>query len=285
MTTRSAALRPVLVTGATSALVAPLERMLRSAGHSVVLTSRSSGRRVDLTDSSEIDRLLEEVRPSAVAHLAAMVGPACEADPRAAEAVNVDASARLAERARHVGVERFVLASTAAVYAEPAGAHSERDATGNPPSVYGRTKLAAEMSVREALSGSSVQHTAARIFNVWGDGYPTSLPERLRARRGAVVLRGLDGFVRDYVHVEDVAAVLVDLLLPGSVSDAPVVLNVGTGVGTSNRDLVERLGLVQGVDYELGEPLTSRSVADVALLRQWRGHVPETLPTAALSDD
>lgn len=272
----------VLITGASSGLVPPLARRLRAAGMDVVVSSRTLGLRADLSDLRQIDRLLQDVRPTAVVHLGALVGRACEDDPRAAEVINVEATGRIAHLARELGVERLVLASTAAVYPESTDPHSEDETVGVPATVYGRTKLAAEQVVREFLDGSSVEHVTARLFNVWGSAYPGALPVRLRARGDKVQLRGLDEFVRDYVHVDDVAEVLGDLLRPDGPNQTPTLLNVATGVPVSNRDLLRGQDLIEGVDYEIRSPLVSRSVADVTTLKRWWGRVPGTLPTTQL---
>jgi UDP-glucose 4-epimerase len=87
---------------------------------------------------------------------------------------------------------------------------------------------------------------AARLFNVFGPGEtnPHVLPDILRQLREGNVLRlgNLDPR-RDYVHARDVA----DALVRCGAHDGPeTIFNVGTGVGTSVRELVATLADVLG---------------------------------------
>jgi nucleoside-diphosphate-sugar epimerase len=75
-------------------------------------------------------------------------------------------------------------------------------------------------------------------------------------------------FVRDYVHVNDVA----DALLMAIQSDIGGVFNVATGVGTTNLDLA---GAVEPAAFEPSEPITSYSVGDPSVIHErlgWRAH-------------
>lgn len=104
---------------------------------------------VDLCLSGTASRLLEEVRPDAVIHCAAMaLLDECEADPERAWMVNAELPGLLAEAADRYGC-RFVTISTDGIFDGRGGVYRETDQP-NPLSTYARTKLAGEMAALQA---------------------------------------------------------------------------------------------------------------------------------------
>lgn len=234
--------RTVLVTGAAGRLGRLVVAALaRENGTRVIPVARERGEldgtpvvAVDLADHDAVRGLIEEHRPDVVLHLGAVAGHTAEADPLAAIAVNTGATRALAAALAQHPDRRLVLASTAAVYgdAEPAPRTEQSPPAGS--SVYARTKANAE----QAMAEHPVASVALRIANVYGPDFPDSLIARLLRSTPAepVPMRAPDHFVRDYVHADDV----VTALLAASRADLPdqhTVLNIGTGVGTSTRQL------------------------------------------------
>ncbi len=110
--------------------------------------------RLDLTDHAAVAQAWRQIPPSVVIHCAAMSkATACEADPAGARAVNVEATAHLAELARDIP---FIFLSTDHVFDGRQGAYVESDPV-NPLTVYGRTKADAEQMV-----GANPRHTIVR---------------------------------------------------------------------------------------------------------------------------
>jgi len=70
----------------------------------------------DISDSGTVMRVLEEVRPCAVIHLAALQVPFCKADPVAGAKVNVVGTVNVFEAARKFGIKRLAYASSIAAY-------------------------------------------------------------------------------------------------------------------------------------------------------------------------
>jgi len=122
---------------------------------------------------------------------------------------------------------------------------------------------------------------AARLFNVFGPGEtnPHVLPDILtQVREGGPLRLGNLDARRDYVHARDVADALVRLATYGG---AESVFNVGTGVGTSVRELVAALGKVLARSLRIEQdPAKVRPVermhlvADATLARQELGWTP-----------
>lgn len=149
-----AAMIDFLVTGAGGNLGSVALRELARAGCTAVGTVSPTGprpahgqvRSLDLRDASTTERLLRELRPRHVLHLAALSAPLeVLRDPTAAARSNVEAPARLAALCNELDT-RFVLASTDLVFAGDAPPYVESDAP-RPLSAYGRQKLAAEHAV------------------------------------------------------------------------------------------------------------------------------------------
>ncbi len=108
---------------------------------------------VDLTNSADVDRLLSEVSPAAIIHLAAIIPPGIYRNPAAARKVNVGATETLVRAAEaQPKPPRFVQASSNAVFGSR-NPHRHHDIlTAESPTravdLYSGTKLEAEELVR-----------------------------------------------------------------------------------------------------------------------------------------
>jgi nucleoside-diphosphate-sugar epimerase len=158
----------VLVTGAFGLVGSAMVKRLAADGRRVIATGRTSPanrkaaqklpagvdvRWADLTDSVAIDRLVAEVAPTVIIHLAAVIPPGTYRDATFARKVNVDGTAALARAAESLpNPPRFVQASSGAVYGAP-NPHRfsglcRADTPTQPCDVYGAHKLEAEEVVR-----------------------------------------------------------------------------------------------------------------------------------------
>ncbi|MCJ7710001.1 MAG: NAD-dependent epimerase/dehydratase family protein, partial [Chloroflexi bacterium] len=156
--------------------------------------------------------------------------------------------------------------STCAVYGNPDRLPVDEDAALGPSSPYGESKLQVERMLPWFNAGTGLRSIALRYFNAAGaaldgsngeswDKATNLVPVVLRVAAGqapAVHVFGTDyrthdgTAVRDYVHVLDVAEAhvrAVDHLAAGGPS---LVLNIGTGQGTSVREILDRARSVTG---------------------------------------
>ncbi|MCC7509401.1 MAG: NAD-dependent epimerase/dehydratase family protein [Planctomycetes bacterium] len=186
---------------------------------------------------------------AAVLHHAARVGvPDSLRDPEACRRDTLATTEHLLRAAAAAGVQRFVLASTAAVYGD-ATCPVREDAATNPLSPYGEFKLAAEAALRE----SGLEGVSLRYFNVYGPrqsplspyaGVVTLFADRLR-RNQPITIYGDGHQRRDFLHVSDVVrANLAALRCAERLGGRSV--NIGSGVGVTMLELAAMLGRALG---------------------------------------
>lgn len=223
----------------------------------------------DVAAPGVLDRIVTATRPSLVYHLAAIhFIPQCVAAPTETVRVNVLGTQCLLDALARVPDARLVFASTADVYGTSRAPHAEEDAIA-PANVYGASKWMGEqlLALARRVRPNGTRLLAARFFNVYGPGEtnPHVLPDMLAClRRGGTLRLGNLDPVRDYVHVSDVVAALVRLATYDGPED---VFNVGTGIGTTVRGLVDALASAVGrsIDVEQ-DPHKVRPVERMALV-------------------
>jgi UDP-glucose 4-epimerase len=247
-----------LVTGGAGFLGAALSNRLAEDGHEVrVIDDLSAGdptrlntkvlfTRGDVNDRPKLWTLLQGV--DCVYHLAARVSVAESIlYPREYNATNVGGTVSVMEAMRDVGVRRVVLTSSGAVYGDSGQQPLSETHIPDPASPYAVSKLAAETYVRTIGKLWGIETVILRVFNAYGPGqqlptaHPPVIPRFLKqAISGASVVAFGDGRqTRDYVFITDVVNALVSAAFANGVDRK--IINVGSGVETSVRDLVNTL--------------------------------------------
>jgi UDP-glucose 4-epimerase len=188
---------------------------------------------------------------SAVVHLAAIVSvPRSVEDPVGCDSVTHGGTVNALRQAVEAGAERFVLASTCAVYGDAAELPIAEVAAPRPLSPYAGAKLASEQACADAADAGQIVAACLRFFNVYGprqdpgSAYSGVISRFISAARSGdpVTIYGDGEQTRDFVYVADVVdALLAALRRP--LSGASVV-NVGTGRQT---DLLQILGVVESL--------------------------------------
>jgi UDP-glucose 4-epimerase len=180
---------------------------------------------------------------------------------------NVSAMITLLKEMEAVGADKFVFSSSAATYGTPDGETVTEKTSTRPESPYGASKLMGEWILRDVGRASGLRHTSLRYFNVVGSGSPELFdvsPHNLFPVVFDMLYRGEtpringddyptpDGTcVRDYVHVSDLALAHVTAAARLS-ADEPIepVYNLGSGGGTSVREIMTAIRDVTGVDFD-----------------------------------
>jgi UDP-glucose 4-epimerase len=168
------------------------------------------------------------------------------------------------------GVERLVFSSTCAVYGEPDEVPIKETETPRPVNAYGASKLAVDYMIGDFCRAHGLGAVSLRYFNVAGasDGYGEDhdpethlIPNVLRAVLGiipAVQIFGTDyptrdgTAVRDYIHIEDLAAAHL-LALQHAGPGRHRIFNLGNGNGFSVREVIDAAREVTGAEIETVE--------------------------------
>lgn len=254
----------------------------------------------DLLDAGKLEEVVRDFRPDAVMHFAAhIVVPESVAQPLKYYINNVQGTLNLLACMQRCGVDKLIFSSSAAVYGIPEHIPVPEEAPLRPINPYGHSKAMVERILQDLAAAGGITYVSLRYFNVAGadlDGrigegkedatHLITLATRAAAgRRPYLSVYGTDyptpdgTCIRDYIHVEDLAAAHVlalEYLLAGGQSE---VLNCGYGRGYSVLEVIAAAKKVTGVDFPVryegrrpGDPPVL--VADAKKIRERLGWVP-----------
>jgi UDP-glucose 4-epimerase len=254
----------------------------------------------DIRDRDRLDQVLAKYKPEAIIHFAAAieVGDSVR-DPGAYYDNNVGGTITLLRAAQAAGIDKVVFSSTCATYGIPLSIPMDEDHTQSPINPYGRSKLIVEQILRDLDLYQGLRFFILRYFNAAGadpegrigewhtpetHAIPIALDAALGRRPNFQVL-GTDydtrdgSCVRDFVHVLDLADAhtrAVEHLLDKGASHA---LNLGTGNGTTVKELLETVQRVVGKNFEIKygprrEGDSPALVADNSLAKRTVGWAP-----------
>jgi nucleoside-diphosphate-sugar epimerase len=184
------------------------------------------------------------------------------------------------------GVGHIVALGTSAEYkASPQPLHETRSQI-EPLSPYARAKHELRLALNDRVHAAGARLAWARLFQPYGDGEPaarlcSTVVSRLLS--GQEVMLVTPQAVRDWIHVEDVAAALLQLLE----ARADAVVNIGSGIGRTVQQVVlviaNLLGRPELVTTSAATPSAPGAfVADPTLLRTL-GWTPRVELTAGLA--
>jgi nucleoside-diphosphate-sugar epimerase len=193
---------------------------------------------LDLHVRGAAEKLIAMLRPSHLLHLAWVTAPDRYRD--AAENLDwLEASLALVKTFGEHGGERFVGTGSCAEYAAAVGPCGEDATPIRPASLYGQCKAAFWMATEAYAQRYGFSAAWGRVFLAYGPGdEPRRLvPSLLAALTAGTPINVTEGSqVRDFVHVSDIADMLVRLL---ATSQANGAFNVGTGRGVPVRQVIE----------------------------------------------
>ena len=275
----------ILVTGGAGYIGSHTALQLRARGERVViLDDLSRGFRQAVLDTplvvgqvgdrDTVMRVLREHEVDTVMHFAAYtIVPESVSDPLKYYGNNTCATRALLECCVAANVRHFVFSSTAAVYGMPATGEAAEDTPTAPINPYGTSKLMSEWMLAGLAQASPLTYAALRYFNVAGSdsggriGQATPNAtllvkvacEAAVGKRAEVAIFGTDlptpdgTGVRDYIHVEDLAAAHLDALTYLRGGGPSTTLNVGYGHGYSVRQVLASVERVSGKRLKVRE--------------------------------
>ena len=301
----------VLVVGGAGYIGSHAVRLLIEAGHNVtVYDNLSRGHRDsvpagllvegELSDRPKVVETLHSKKIDAVMHFAAfaLVNESVN-DPSLYYRNNVIDAVELLDAMREADVKRIVFSSTTATYGEPEQIPIAETTPQQPINPYGFTKMVFEQALADYAAAYGFGYAALRYFNAAGarpdgtigeDHDPEShiIPIVLQValgQRDSITIFGDDydtpdgTCVRDYIHVHDLGEAHL-LALNKLESGKGLCVNLGTGRGTSVREIVEACREVTGHPIpevmgqrRAGDPSTL--VADAKLAKKLLGWEPK----------
>ena len=311
----------VLVTGGAGYIGSHTVRALREADQPVVvLDSMEYGREDavidaplvvgDIHDGALVEQVCAEHGVTSLVHFAAYksVGESME-NPTRYWHNNVDGTVTLVDAAIRQGVREVVFSSSCSVYGTPAEVPVVESAAITPESVYAETKATVERILHWYEVTRGLRSVSLRYFNAAGASFDGRIGEDWTFSINLIplVMKALlvdqpvrvfgtdyptpDGTaIRDYIHVDDLAAAHVAAL--GHLADggASTSVNLGTGIGSSVFEVIAAAEAVAGrpVPHELaprraGDPVAT--FADPTYAQKvlgWRAEhgLPEIVETA-----
>jgi UDP-arabinose 4-epimerase len=230
----------------------------------------------DIADAGRLANTLKHFEISAIMHFAALasVGRSMTA-PESFFRNNVSGSLTLLEQMVAHGVLHIVFSSSAAVYGLPENVPVPEDAPLRPINPYGLSKLMTEQMLHWFDAAHGINYAALRYFNAAGadrsgdigeDHHPEEhliplILDVALGRRSHFEVYGTDyptpdgSAIRDFIHVEDLAAAHVKALEYPLAGGASLALNLGTGQGCSVREVIAATALA------VGRPIASRETS------------------------
>ena len=260
----------ILVTGGAGYIGSVLVNKLIEQGHEVnVIDDLSNGFRENIDkrakftegsilDKGNLDQALEGVE--VVYHLAAKIRvEEGEAKPELYKKVNIEGTLDLIKACVDKKINKFIFASTAAVYGDPEEFPVNENSKTNPVNVYGATKLEIDKYLEANAKNMGISTICFRFFNIGGalktkegswlkikhEGATHLIPSILHSSSNKPLLifgndwPTKDGTpTRDFVHVVDLADALVKAL--NSLDKAGnQVINLGTATGSTVLEVVK----------------------------------------------
>lgn len=253
----------ILITGGAGFIGSAFAQLAITKGYQVTVLdnlSRSSDSEFESLRAIGVDCILGDIRNeetvshamkdcSYVVHFAAQVSvPESIQNPDETIDINVNGTQILVNESRKTSIQKFVLASSAAVYGNNNSLPHKEAEIGEALSPYAKSKLKNEEQIK-GLNSIDCQTFALRFFNVYG------LDKSIKSRSSAVIPSFIEQMLRrknpvvfgdgkqsrDFVHVDDVCNAIFSCLEQDLRANMHFVMNVATGNSTSLVDLIGEL--------------------------------------------
>lgn len=297
----------VLVTGGAGYIGSHVVKQLTEQGYEVVIYDNLStgssesilgGELVigDLANLEQLSQVFAQHQFNAVLHFAASISvPESLEKPLDYYSNNTFNTLNLLKCCQKFAVNKFIFSSTAAVYGETDDSPVTETASTNPVNPYGKSKLMSETMIRDYSNASGLKYVILRYFNVAGADISGRIGQSSKKAAHLIKLAcdaalGIrqsasifgtdyptpDGTgIRDYIHVEDLAAAHLTALSYLETASESQILNCGYGKGYSVREVLSTVQKVSEIDFPIIE--TERRKGDPACVVACGDRIKEVL--------
>jgi len=278
----------VLVTGADGLMGSHIVDVLRKHGCLVISGKRKClGEQdtfLDIVDVDNVEHIFSKYQLQYIIHCAAYGVNYADKDMDKALSVNIQGSLNLLYAASRMPIKRFVHIGSCFEYGSYDGPIPET-ALPQPTDIYGSSKAAATLLMRERADYLNVPLLVLRPFGIWGPGEKEHrlVPQILTAYLDNKILDLTPcNIIRDYTYIEDMAKYIVSLCFTGNIEQG-LIVNIGSGKPVRLKDFViaiarnlgcEKLMNFGSLEYRQTE--MKSILADITRLQSLTGAIEET---------
>lgn len=240
-------------------------------GHKEAIDKRATFIEGNLLDTEFVNNLFSNNKLHGVIHFAGFISmKESMENPGKYFKNNIFASLNILEAMKDYKVNNFIFSSTAGVYGNPIKIPIPEDHPKNPTNPYGESKLMVEKILPWYKEIHKINFAALRYFNAAGAALNGSMGENHKPETHIIpnatnaalydskfTLYGNDydtpdgTCVRDYIHVLDLVDAHVLVFKKLSDDGGGYFYNVGTGRGCSNKEIVEMVNKVTGINLKV----------------------------------
>lgn len=256
-----------------------------STGKKEFVNKKATFEYLDITDEKKVFKLVSEIKPGYIFHLAAWprIGRSMD-DPLGTHKVNVEGTLVMLEAARRAGTTRFVYSSSSSVYGEQKSHIMKESFIPNPGSHYALQKLIGEKYCAYYAETCGMEVVSLRYFNVYGERqsaegvYALVIGKFLNQieNKQKLTVYGDGTQTRDFTFVGDVATANLLSVSAKLAKGTNTIVNIGTSKETSVNQIASLLGGEPEyiVPNPRGKYEEKRKVADISLAKEIIGWQP-----------
>lgn len=255
-------------------------------GHKKVIDKRAEFEQGDLKNASFVENIFYKEPFDAVLHFAGYISvEESTKNPQKYYWNNTKGAENLLTAMIQIGkVDKFIFSSTAAVYGNPIKTPIPEDHPKNPNNPYGKSKLKVEEMLGVFQKEEGLSFVSLRYFNAAGAALDGSMGENHGPETHIIpnaIQSALSGStfdlygddydtpdgtaIRDYIHVLDLVEAHVLGIKKLQSEKGGFFYNVGTGIGHSNKEVIEMVKKISGINFSVRVEKRRPGDADVLI--------------------
>ena len=245
--------RDVLIVGGNGFIGHEISQLLNSNGYDVKILTRSRSKQSefpqiigDLFDENSYKSILEKLRPSVVINCAWISQTQSYRDSPA-NLLYLEGSKRFAYHCFENGINHYIGIGSSAEYGKGGDSCVAGVTTPLPIDLYGKTKLECQTEVNQMANSAGTRFSWLRVFQAYG----LSQDKNRLIPSAIITLQKNEEFVlsapesrHDWISTKDIASAVKFNLE----NDLPEVIDLGTGIGTSNLKVAETIATLLNVN-------------------------------------